>query len=235
MTSKRFEHKYWISWAQYFSLRNLLRRHLPFDKNANPQTGEYLIRSLYFDSHDFRCVQEKNNGLEFRKKYRARCYGLDTPASIKLEIKYRNKNRIWKQSQSISPQEFHGFCASPQEYQDSPFMKELSLDFIQYALRPVTIVQYTREAYVYPASNVRITFDKYLSHSGKAHNLLESHPEISVHEGNRLILEVKYDNFLPLMIHKILSSQIYRSTSISKYILCYEGAFFPSQLPYIQN
>ena len=47
------------------------------DKHVGP-TGQYMIRSLYFDSYDDRALKEKLDGVRDRDKYRIRYYNLDT-------------------------------------------------------------------------------------------------------------------------------------------------------------
>ena len=47
-------------------------------------TGDYVVRSLYFDSYDDRCLQENEAGTDERKKYRIRLYNGDAD-TIRLE------------------------------------------------------------------------------------------------------------------------------------------------------
>ena len=43
---------------------------------------------------------------------------------------------------------------------------------------------------------------------------------ISVHSTEQMILEVKFDDFLPMAVRKILSQQLIGPQTISKYYLC---------------
>lgn len=200
-------------------LKPLLKSLLSFDANTDTD-GEYLIRSLYFDSPDRICVKEKEDGLEFRKKYRARCYN-QKESNVKLEIKYRNKFQIWKNAINLTQDEYTHFLRYKQLPIKNDFTDELIFDFQKNFLHPVVIVQYTREVYVYPTSNVRITFDKYLSHNLTHTDLFQNTPSIHAHSKDKLILEIKYNHFLPPLIKKIFSKYLYSRSSISKYLICY--------------
>ena len=206
------------------SLKGCIRNVLKSDPNSDLQ-GKYTIRSVYFDSPQRHCVREKEDGLEDRKKYRARCYGTSEAQKIKFEIKYRDKHQIWKQSISLTKQEYLDFITTKDIPYKTPFTTELVHDFRSLSLTPITIVQYTREAYIYPFSNVRITFDSSLCHSSFCTDIFNDHPKIHAHPKDRLILEVKFDRFLPPLISSLLYKQLPHRTSISKYILCYQAAY----------
>ena len=81
----RHELKYLIS----ASAAELLRRRLPCimqrDPHAGP-TGQYTIRSLYFDDFSSGAYYEKIDGVCDRLKYRIRLYNYDT-SFLKLECK----------------------------------------------------------------------------------------------------------------------------------------------------
>ena len=72
---KRFEEKYWITVKEYYQLKQAFRTFFPFDQYSD-EKGEYFVRSLYLDSPKKHCVAEKKNGLEYRKKYRIRCFSV---------------------------------------------------------------------------------------------------------------------------------------------------------------
>ena len=88
-------------------------------------------------------------------------------------------------------------------------------------LRPKTIVDYTREAYIYPLGNVRITFDKSIRTGLHSTDLFNPNvPTVEVINSNFIVLEVKWDEYLPQAIHDIIQVRERRATSISKYEAC---------------
>ena len=85
-------------------------------------------------------------------------------------------------------------------------------------LRPKTIVDYTREAYIYPIGNVRITFDKSVRTGLNNINMFDDNlPTIETIDNKYIVLEVKFDEFLPQIIRDIIQVKERRATSISKY------------------
>ena len=87
----RHEYKYLISRAD----AELLKRRLPYimerDPHAGP-TGQYTIRSLYFDDFRNSAYYDKVDGVNYRAKYRIRFYNYD-PSILKLEKKEKNGER----------------------------------------------------------------------------------------------------------------------------------------------
>ena len=69
----RHEHKYLISTQSAVLLKHRLRGVMDRDPYAGP-TGQYTIRSLYFDDEKFTAYDEKLDGLRDRVKYRIRFY-----------------------------------------------------------------------------------------------------------------------------------------------------------------
>ncbi len=78
------------------------------------------------------------------------------------------------------------------------------------------IVDYMREAYVFPAGNVRITLDYDIRTGSDVNSFLET--EINtVSIPKVFILEVKYDEFLPELMRGIVSLSSRQSAAFSKY------------------
>ena len=96
----RHELKYLIS----ASAAELLRRRLPGimqrDPHAGP-TGQYTIRSLYFDDPAHSAYYEKMDGICTRSKYRLRIYNYSLK-TIKLEKKEKLGNLTRKTAQTIT-------------------------------------------------------------------------------------------------------------------------------------
>jgi hypothetical protein len=85
-------------------------------------------------------------------------------------------------------------------------------------LKPKAIVDYTREAYVYPVGNVRITFDKNIRTGIHSKNLFDMNlPTVNAIDNRYIVLEVKYDEFLPEIIQHIIQTGDRQATAISKY------------------
>lgn len=69
----RHELKFMVNRHQYFVIRQRLRGLAQHDEHAG-RSGEYHIRSLYFDDIDNSALHEKLSGVHGRRKYRIRIY-----------------------------------------------------------------------------------------------------------------------------------------------------------------
>jgi|APSaa5957512535_1039671.scaffolds.fasta_scaffold54305_2 hypothetical protein len=232
MNKKVFRHevKYYINYFEYEILRNRLKVILEKDKFAN-ENGDYHIRSLYFDDIHNTALFEKQSGVLKRKKYRIRIYNLKDSV-IKLEKKSRVAQFIHKESAPLTRQEYDMIIN-----QDIDFLKESGnklfhefyFDIVSSLFKPRVIVDYIREAFIWDASNVRITFDKYLKTGLYETDIFNKDiPTIDVLEEPKMILEIKYDNFLPDFIRCILQINSNQKYAISKYVICRKFTKFNS-------
>jgi hypothetical protein len=221
---KKFRHelKYYITEQDYHILRNKLGLILKQDSNSIDQRG-YLISSLYFDNvYDHDLIQ-KNHGIFRRKKFRIRIYN-HSDEVIKLEKKSRQGEYILKTSASITKDEYQkilNFDYLFLKEKDKPIYKEFYHYLNSEAMRPRVIVNYVREAYVGVIGNVRITFDKELSFISNTIDLFDTH-QVSeeVIQYPKMILEVKFDEFLPEYIRQLIQLESHERSAISKYVLC---------------
>lgn len=218
----RHEIKYFINNHEYLYLRNRLKESLLVDKFSD-ENNSYHIRSLYFDDIDETAYRQKEAGVQFRRKYRIRIYNLDSKV-IKLERKNKFDNYINKEVASLSQEEFYKILRGDYEFlkfKENSLHKEFYFECVGRLLRPRIIVDYDREAYTLPAGNVRITFDKSLRAGINSFDIF-SDKVITKNaiEDSTMIMEVKYDSFLPSHVRNLLQvTSAYRQAA-SKYVLC---------------
>lgn len=84
-------------------------------------------------------------------------------------------------------------------------------------LRAKTIVEYTREAYVYNAGNVRVTFDSDIKTGIFSTDFFGNPPLVK--SVDTALLEVKYDEFIPEAVAQLLQLNL-RAGAFSKYAAC---------------
>ncbi len=222
MIFKRFELKYYLNNFQTEGLIRQLSSIMPLDKHCSDVSG-YKVRSLYYDSHDDECLYEKQSGVLHRKKIRLRTYGTNINSTSKLEIKYKSGQLVRKESVKILAEDAEAICAGDYTIllkYNNPITNKIYTTFVTRLYKPKVIVEYQRVAYVFPAFNIRITFDKDL-HSNVNH--------LDLYSGNtnlmpviledKQILEVKYDHYIPAYIKNILSGVNSERMAISKYTL----------------
>ena len=218
----RHEHKYYVSEAGYLQLRTLLSSVLSRDRHSD-RNGEYFIRSLYFDDAYDTAYHTKMDGVEKRDKYRIRIYNCSDEA-IFLERKHKEGELIMKSSVRITRRLCDQLVAGKPDGLDAaqnPLIRDMFREMRLKALRPVVIVDYAREAYLHPAQNTRITFDKRLHTGLFSRDLFNAKlMGVSPLEPGRVILEVKYDRYLPEYIRSLISTVPSEHCAISKYTLC---------------
>ena len=226
----RHELKYFISPAEMQVLRGILTPSMQLDPNGN-ENNEYHIRSLYFDTINDDAFDEKIAGVGNRKKYRIRIYNFSDKV-IKLECKSKYGDLISKQSVTIPRDLAEQLIAGDPEglqRMRHPLFHDVYREMRTRLLRPAVIVDYIREAYIHPAEEVRITFDKTLRTGLYSTDLFNKDiPTYPVFDDPVEILEVKYDEFLPSYIQSMLSGVTAQRSAISKYTWCrrYENKEF---------
>lgn len=225
----RHEQKYIIGEGEYALLATRLRLAMPQDPHAAASGGEYFIRSLYFDDPFDTAVSEKADGVESRDKFRIRIYNL-SDKSIKLERKHKEGPYIHKDSLSLTRGECDALVAGDPRFllaRPEPFAKTMYGVIRTNYLRPKVLVDYTREPFVFPAEDVRITFDKNVRTAMRATDLFNPHlPTYPVWDlRNCMILEVKFNQSLPAYIRMLIQVNAAARTAASKYVFCRQYEF----------
>ncbi len=222
MQFKRFELKYYLNDIQSDRMLLQLSHLMDTDKNCKNQEA-YCVRSLYFDSIDDECLYQKQSGFLYRKKIRLRTYGEASTETAKFEIKHKHGQIVKKDSVTIKRNDAEEICqgnyARLLDY-DNPVLNQIYTTFITKTYKPKVIVEYSRMAYVLPVSNIRITFDQNLrsniNHLDLFSTVKDTMPVVL--EGKQ-ILEVKYNEFFPGFLKKVLSGANTERMAISKYTL----------------
>jgi len=224
----RHELKYYINRGDYEILSRRLRSCIQQDENAQKNGGEYFIRSLYFDSPFDDALWEKLSGVDERDKFRIRIYNGQDDV-IKLECKHKEGSYIAKQSIRLSRGECESLIRGDYAFllsRKEPFARRMFVEFATKGLRPCVIVDYTREAYVYPVEDVRITFDKDIRTAYRGTSLFDmTQPTYPVITDGDLVLEVKFNNYLPSYIRELLQIDSHTRSAVSKYCICRKFEF----------
>ena len=220
----RHELKYFINEMQYFVLSGVLDGILQRDPNGD-EYNEYHIRSLYFDTVWDTALFDKLNGVQNRDKYRIRIYNFSDQV-IKLECKTKVGSLISKRSLTIPKLLCEQLMAGDPTGLDttrSGLLQDVYREMTVNLLHPVVLVDYVREAYLHPAEEVRITFDKQLRTGLRSTDLFNPYvPTLPPLDNNEIILEVKYNRILPSYIRDILNTYCQGAcqSAISKYTWC---------------
>ncbi len=219
----RHELKYGIGYPQYLELKSRLKAVMQTDLHTD-SGGKYLIRSIYFDNYEDKALREKRDGIPRREKFRVRYYN-DDLSYIVLEKKMKNNNLCRKLHVRIGEAEcrklLEGDLAWMREYPES-LVQELYAKMRYQMLKPRVLVSYVREPYIYTVGNVRVTFDSHIRTTMYHRKFLEDGiVDVSAEDGaGDMILEVKYDAFLPEVIRSLIQTNTARQREFSKYAAC---------------
>ena len=216
----RHEWKHEINYADMLILRRRLSAVMQRDKHA--ADGRYFIRSLYFDNAADKALREKLDGVNDREKFRIRYYNFNTDF-IHLEKKSKRNGLGSKEQALLTAAEAQAIVDGDWEWMkeaDRPLVQELYAKMVSQGLRPKTIVDYTREPFVYAPGNVRVTLDYNIRTGLRSVDFLN--PDcITIPAGDApIILEVKWDAFLPNIIRDIVQLEGRHTSAFSKYATC---------------
>ncbi len=217
----RNEIKYLLTYEDYVLLSRRMEAILTLDKHTVSPDG-YRITSLYMDDMYDTSYYKKISGDTNRKKYRIRAYNYNS-SLLFLECKEKKQSKINKTSTRIDydifkkvlVNDFEPFFERTDEISKAVFALNREKE-----LKASVVVDYIREAYVHPLSNTRITFDKELACGINTNNFFDTDYKSGyIFPHNEVILEVKFDEYLPTIIRQMLSIG-YRPLAVSKYVLC---------------
>ena len=216
----RHEWKHEINPCDMAILRQRLRAVMKPDPHAS--SGSYFVRSLYFDSAADSVLRDKLDGIQNREKFRIRYYNHD-PNLIRLEKKSKRSGLVCKESVLLTATEAQRIVDGNWEWMKEsarPLVRELHSKMMSQGLRPRTIVDYTREPFIYGPGNVRVTLDYSIRTGLHSTDFLNPHCVTVPVGACPIILEVKWDHFLPDLIRDIVQLESRLTTAFSKYAIC---------------
>lgn len=218
----RNEKKYLLSRAEAEQIRARLGGLTARDAHADA-AGRYHIESLYFDDYRDSAFWDNENGVTPRQKFRLRMYGRNAESAF-LELKCKENTVTCKFSQKLSAQSAREVAAGDANALlrlSQPLSNSFALQCLQKGLRPAAIVAYDREPFVYRTERVRVTFDTEICASAAVGRFLTgADGYVPVLPGDAVLMEVKYDAYLPGQIARALDIGVLQETKFSKYHIC---------------
>ena len=216
----RFEYKYILDHHRYYRIANAIVPYFTRDGISRRAPGrKYLVRSLYFDTYDYRAYQEKMTGVSQRAKWRLRCYA-KTPKEtefVSVERKMRQGNIILKSSAQVSVTEYEQYMRSGSWNSNDPVLMDFEREVRARDLKPKAIVQYRREAFVSRDPGMaRLTIDSDIEYM-QGEVLFPSNPNFKKDLSRKLILEVKTHRDDISWINRIVREQDLGAVPNSKY------------------
>lgn len=216
---ERTEKKYVISLVQMTALLNIIDGRIRDD-----EFGESTVRSIYFDTDDFRMIRASIEKPLYKEKLRIRSYsrpGDDDTVFLELKKKYRGI--VYKRREKLKYSDAKDYIYNRKIPEDTQIMHEIDWTVNFYnELVPKMFICYDRRAY-YGAedSNLRITFDKNLKFRTTELELsADCHGE-NILDSSLCVMEIKALNAMPLWLCDALNELEIYPSSFSKYGTAY--------------
>jgi len=215
----RHEKKYTISWNEFQVINGKIKHLLKRDPHC-PEDG-YEVKSLYFDNPYDYALGQKVDGEELRHKYRIRVYNNNFDW-LKLEKKSKHNIMTNKESVYLSKEEAMDLVAGEVEAikdHENDFLKGFYYKIKHEKYRPKVVVKYQRIAYVYPVSNLRLTFDFNIRKSKVTKKFFSTdNGYLEAYKTGDVVMEVKFDQVLPTFLRSAIQSPHVMTGASSKYV-----------------
>ena len=216
----RHEVKHELNYEDLLILRQRLKAVMKPDSHA--KDGVYTVRSLYFDNFRDKALMEKINGVNDREKFRIRLYNGDT-SFIQLEKKSKRNDMGTKYFAPLTMEETEALLKGDLDWMlgsEHSLIRELYVKMKYQGLRPKTIVEYTREPFVYGPGNVRVALDHDIRKGLRVEDFLDPDCPTMPAGDRSVILEVKWDAYLPDIVKDAVSIPGRYAGAFSKYARC---------------
>lgn len=216
----RHECKFEIDYGDFLMLK--ARLSVVAKKDMHAVNGMYEIRSLYFDNLNDTALKEKVNGINGREKFRIRYYDKNTEF-IKLEKKSKINNLTKKESVNLTREQVEDILHGEYDWMiksEIPLLKEFYSKIKSKGLRPKNIVEYTRIPFIFSCGNVRVTLDYNIRCGSSCENFLNPVTATIPLKDAPMIMEVKWDEYLPDIIRDAIRIENHTQGAFSKYAAC---------------
>ena len=230
---RRVENKYFIDRTTRTALERDIRAFMPVDRHGGSDEG-YVVRSLYFDTHDYMAYHEKMAGTAIRHKLRIRVYGdeQEKASFVRLEVKSRYNHIIKKTVVDIPKADYPDIEDAIMNFRLPP-RRLLSRDSVSneffriqrlFNMVPQILVQYRRRAYEKNELNrVRLSFDDNLMASKHLSLLGQLRGARPLLKYGNVIFEIKVDGTVPYWLHKLIAKYDLQNEAISKFCHAIRG------------
>lgn len=216
----RHEVKHVITAGDAAAIRTNLSAVAHLDPHAK-EKGYYRIRSLYFDDPMDTALHEKLDGVNERRKFRIRYYN-DDLGYIMLECKMKRDGVGCKPQERLTLEETEKILRGETGWMvrsGRPLLAALYVEMKTRRLAPKTVVEYKRVPFIYGPGNVRVTID-WAIRTGQPKDFLHPDGLTLPIEDDVMLLEVKWDEYLPGVIRKAAALKSRTPSAFSKYAAC---------------
>ena len=218
---KRYELKYLLTVQQKDAILRAMAPYMALD-----QYGRTTIRSIYFDTEDYRLIRRSIEKPAYKEKLRIRSYAqADRNSTVFVELKKKYEGVVYKRRIGLPQQQaLSWICRRSACPMDTQISREIDyfIDFYGNP-RPTVFLSYEREAY-YDRSggDFRVTFDDQILSRQTDISLMSPVYGTPLLPPGMVLMELKCSGGIPLWMAKVLSQEKIYKTSFSKYGTAYE-------------
>jgi len=227
----RWELKYVVTIKQMYQLIQEIDHYVIEDEHSD--NGLYKIKSLYYDTYDFRFYQEKISGNKYRQKLRLRGYGdVHSNDEVFFEIKQRYSSTVQKRRVGMHLDDAYSLInddiLDKAKHSDKKLKVIEEVRYLQslHALEPKAVVSYDRKAFMGRYEDgLRITFDTNLKCRNANHGLEGIHKEQYFMHPGLAVLEIKTNEKVPIWLISLIQRHSIEAERVSKYCLSVEKLY----------
>ena len=215
---ERHEQKYRVSETERKALADLFDAHLVQD-----QHGVSTVRSIYYDTPDYRLIRTSIEKPLYKEKLRLRSYDNGGQTAF-LELKKKYHGVVYKRRAEVSEADMNLFLSGQASLPESQIFHEIEYFCSYYGtLRPSVLISYDRQAYTDSGgTDLRVTLDSNIRWQTKHVTLRETSSGTLLLAPGEAVLEIKASHAMPLWLAEWLSRQGIRQSSFSKYGYLYQ-------------
>lgn len=216
---KRSEQKYLLDAGQTAVFRQAMARYM--------QPGQFptaSIRNIYYDTADFRLIRRSLEKPVYKEKLRLRSYGdISEDDTVFLEMKKKFQGVVYKRRLALPYREAAAYMADPAlRLDDTQVGRELDYFKTFYgALQPALYMSYDRWSWCSNESDLRVTLDQNICFRREQMDLTASTGGTELLQPGQALVEIKASGAMPLWLAQLLSREMIRQISFSKYGTAY--------------
>ena len=209
---RRVEEKYFLSKEQAYNLLKEINTYIEKDKYYKSN-----ILNIYFDNNNDEILIRSGDKPIYKDKIRLRSYSIPTlKDDVFLEIKSKYNGVTGKRRIRMKLSDFYNYINN-NEIKNTQIMNEIDYLFKYYDLKPSYFVGYDRLSYKGKDNEgLRITLDSNLRSRTSNLNLEQGDYGDLFFDDDRLIMEIKTLNSIPLWLTSALSKFKIYPISFSK-------------------
>jgi len=213
---RRYEMKYMITRRQFARLLPVIMKYMKED-----EFGRYKICNIYLDTKEYSLVRTSLEKPLYKEKLRLRSYGTPQPDSfVFLELKKKYDGIVYKRRVPMTLEEARMYLSRgiyPAE-RDGQNLRELDFAVSKYKPVPGAYLSYDRISLVgIDNPLLRMTFDHNITCRNTDMLLEHGSYGQKILDDDKLIMEVKIPDNMPLWLASLLSESRIFPTGYSKY------------------